>query len=254
MDSIPRFSPDGTRIVYISDRSGAPEVWTAGVDGGNQSQLTDLRATVTGSPSWSRDGSHIIFDSNRSGHFRIYSVSAAGGTPTSLTSDSCDNAVASYSNDGRWIYFTSNRTGVFQIWKMAADRQRAIQVTKKGGRVAFESADGRFLYYATTVIDSKQNAVWRVPVEGGDELPVIAGVHPFSFGLSRDGIYFNPSTPGRESSSIDFFSFASQSVSRLMLLNRPSRQGVSVSPDGRYLLFTQDDYVGADLMIVDNLR
>lgn len=253
-DGIPRFSPDGKRIVFISDRSGSREVWTAGADGSNQSALTSMRAAVTGSPNYSADGSRVVFDSNKGGKYEIYSVSATGGTPRTLITGPGDNAVASYSHDGRWIYFTSNRTGTFQIWKMTADGGAPVQITKNGGRVAFESSDGHFLYYATTVREAKPNAIWRVPVEGGDELQLIPSAIPFSFGLGRDGIYFNPSLTAEGAQSIEYFSFADRSAKRLMYVERPAGRGISVSPDGRWLLFTRDDQVGADLMIVDRIR
>ena len=61
-----------------------------------------------------------------------------------------DNGGPNWSRDGKWIYFYSDRGGgPFQRWKMHLNRGLAVQVTRNGGMFGSESADGRFLYYAT---------------------------------------------------------------------------------------------------------
>ena len=115
IDSNPRFSPDGRRVAFVSNRSGAYQIWIANRDGGGAFQLTSVTTPYVGSPSWSPDGSTILFDGTKNGHFEVYAISAAGGTPRRLIGSSGQDAVASFSRDGRWIYFTSNRTGEYQI-------------------------------------------------------------------------------------------------------------------------------------------
>jgi len=144
-DEAPQYSPDGKKIVFTSARSGHMEVWVCESDGSSAVQLTSLGAA--GSPRWSPDGQRIIFDSNIEGQFELYSIDASGGRPRRTTHDSADDAVASWSRDGRWIYFVSNRTKEWQVWKMPADGGEAVQVTKHGGYVSFESLDGKFVYF-----------------------------------------------------------------------------------------------------------
>ena len=79
--------------------------------------------------------------------FDVYVINANGGRPKRLTDHPADDGVASWSRDGRSIYFVSNRTKAWEVWKMPADGGDAIQVTRNGGYVAFESVDGEFLYY-----------------------------------------------------------------------------------------------------------
>ncbi len=79
-----------------------------------------------------------------------------------------------------------------QIWKTAADGSPSgIQVTKGGGFGAVESADGQFLYYSRTLVSSP---IWRVPVLGGEELPLNEEVRslrlPRNFAVGEQGIYF----------------------------------------------------------------
>ena len=52
-----------------------------------------------------------------------------------------------------------------------AEAGATVQVTKRGGFAAFESPDGKFVYYAKN--RSVENAIWRIPVQGGEETPVV---------------------------------------------------------------------------------
>ena len=58
--SQPRFSPDGKNIVFISDESGADNVWISDLDGRNARQITEFNQELLLSPEWSRDGKAIL--------------------------------------------------------------------------------------------------------------------------------------------------------------------------------------------------
>jgi len=87
-----------------------------------------------------------------------------------VTTGDSDDVVPSWSRDGRWVYFVSNRSGENQVWKVPAEEAKAVQVTRKGGFAAFESIDGRYLYYAKS---RDASGIWRVPVDGGEEIQVL---------------------------------------------------------------------------------
>ena len=143
MESGPQVSPDGNKIAFESTRSGAYEVWMCRSDGGGLIQLTHFN--LYGS-RWSPDGQHIAFDSG--GKCRHFCHRFSRWLASRLTSEPSHEIVPSWSGDGRWIYFASNRTGSGQVWKMPSTGGPAVQVTRQGGFAAFESPDGRFLYYA----------------------------------------------------------------------------------------------------------
>ena len=262
-----RFSPDGTRIAFESQRSGTQEVWVADRDGRNALQLTSFNGGQGGTAAWSPDGKSIAYDlRNEDGRGDIYVIPARGGAPRRITNHPTDDLVPTWSRDGQSIYFGSTRSGTFQIWKLSPQGGEPVQVTQHGGIYGKESVDGRYLYYSRTA--SLLASIWRVPVSGGEEVqvvPEIAG--DLNFAVARDGIYFESSPPSsplghipmltpftRAQATIDFLSFATGRVARVMTMARHAALGVDVSPDGRTLLFAQSDSFTEDLMLVENFR
>ncbi len=75
-----------------------------------------------------------------------------------------------------------------------------------------------------------------------------------AFSLVNEGIYFIPEPGADRKSSIQFLSFATGKVKTVAPMSGPPSEGLSVSPDGRSLLFSQFDEAGSDLMLVENFR
>jgi Tol biopolymer transport system component len=247
----PQFSPDGRRIVFSSDRSGSIEIWVCDNEGGNPVQLT-FGGPLSGTPRWSPDGRQIAFDSRPQGRSGIYVMSADGGQPRLMTSEAAVDIVPSWSRDGKWIYFNSNRGGDWQIWKMPAQGGEARQVTRKGGFEAFESPDGRFLYY------SKQDAkgIWRMPVGGGEETLILNRRTERNWTLTYWGLCFidMESSPHP---AIEMLDFATGRVTRIASLDKDVPgvvPGLAVSPDGEWILYAQVVQSESHLMLVENFE
>jgi Tol biopolymer transport system component len=250
-DGSPQFSPDGEKIVFASARSGTYAIWVCDRDGLNPVELASDGTTV-GSPRWSPDSHWIAFDSPKTGNEDIYVISAEGGPVRRLTAGPSNNIRPSWSKDGRWIYFGSNRNGDWQIWKAPAQGGTALQVTKKGAAEAFESFDGKFVYYA------KDPGIWEVPVGGGEETQVLDQGSQNLWALTNQGIYF-----GVINSSVapllKFYRFATSQVEIFREFSKDTRldslsTAFSVSPDGQWILYTQIDQAGSDLMLMENYR
>jgi len=253
LDSNPRFSPNGRRVAFVSDRSGTYQIWVANADGSGAFQLTSVTAPFVGSPSWSPDGSTILFDGTKNGHFEVYAVSAAGGTPRRLMGSGTQDAVASFSRDRRWIYFTSNRTGEYQIWRIPAEGGEPVQWTRRGGRVARESTDGRQLFFAKTT-PAGWLSVWRMSAAGGEETEILGPVWNYNFDLTNRGIYY----PGRVgfdgADGVYFYSFTTGRSTQIADRALRGGQGLAVSADGTTLLVGQSTEIGADLMVLENFH
>jgi len=256
VDFLPEFSPDGKKIAFSSNRGGDFEIWICDGDGSNQQQLTS-RGVSCGFPRWSPDGQQIAFASGASAPpWHIYLLSINGGKPKPLTTGLATNAHPNWSRDGRWIYFSSDRSGDWQIWKVPASGGDVVRVTRKGGFGAFESPDSQWVYYSK---NDRAPSLWRVPKNGGDESEVLESVAAFAFVILREGIYFCPrlqpaGTHRFGVSSIRFSDFATKRIRTVLEGERAISRGLSVSPDGKQILYSQIDQEGSDLMLVENFR
>jgi Tol biopolymer transport system component len=83
-DRSPDFSPNGSRLAYMSAANGSWNIYTVGVNGGTPQQVTTTPGNH-GLPRWSPDGSQIAYVSDSGGSWAIYVINAGGGTPTRVT-------------------------------------------------------------------------------------------------------------------------------------------------------------------------
>ncbi|MGD0267828.1 MAG: winged helix-turn-helix domain-containing protein [Candidatus Sulfotelmatobacter sp.] len=254
----PQYSPDGNRIVFQSTRSGNFEIWRADADGTNLVQLTSFGGPLTGTPRWSPDGRQISCDTRPGEHPNIYILGADGSPPRRLRDDTSDDGVASWSHDGRWLYFASNRTGKWQVWKRRVEGGEPEQITKDGGFAAFESPDGKSIYYAKF----NEGGIFQVAVDGGAEIKVVSepsGGNWGYFAVGRDGLYFlgDTGTPAKQRPGFKYFDFATKKITVMGDMEKSPYEGapgLSVSPDGKYLLYVQLDEARNNLMMAENFR
>ena len=170
-----------------------------------------------------------------------------------MTTDPANDVNPIWSRDGRWIYFESARSGETQIWKMPAHGGEAVQVSRNGGGVPRESPDGKFLYYASCP------ALWRIPTEGGPATNVLDPLPTFSnLAIVNDGLYLIPPRGRFLSSSIQFLSFSTNKFRNVATLENfrdlAQAGGLTASPDGRSILYTQIDQASIELMMVENFH
>ena len=140
----PSWSPDGSRLAFVSDRDGGYEIYVMDADGQNQTRLTDAGGRF---PSWSPDGSRLAFVSNRDGGYEIYVMDADGQNQTRLTD--AGGGSPSWSPDGSRLAFVSDRDGGYEIYVMDADGQNQTRLTDAGGRFPSWSPDGSRLAFVS---------------------------------------------------------------------------------------------------------
>ncbi len=178
-DLAPSWSPDGTRIAFVSDRDGhVPkgrvwstfEIYVMDAEGKNQRNLTN-DPNSDHSPAWSPDGKRIVFSSDREVNFEIYVMDNNGGNPQKLTNNPGTDQHPSWSADGKRIAFSSYRDGHFiadsgltsEIYVMDADGGNPQRLTENrqnddspdGTRIVFSSdRKGDFANYEIYVMDA----------------------------------------------------------------------------------------------------
>lgn len=120
-------------------------------------------------------------------------------------------------------------------------------MTQNGGYAAFESVDGKLVYYYK---GGSRDGVWQVPVEGGEEIQIIESIRGWAaFSVVDKGIYFI-SADGVKVRFLDFDTGGIQTVAEFEV----PHSVLTVSPDGRTMLYRQTDSAGSDLMLVENFR
>jgi Tol biopolymer transport system component/DNA-binding winged helix-turn-helix (wHTH) protein len=248
----PRPSPDGKRLVFMSDRAGTLEIWVSNRDGSQAVKLTNLNGC--GTPRWSPDGKWIAFDTVGNGAQGVYLISAAGGTPRALVADRAENSVPSWSNDGKWIYFGSNRSGQDQVWKIAPEGGPPIQVTRRGGFAAWESPDGQTLYYANSRFENPE--IWQMPVTGGIETIFSGAVRPKSWAawsVTEHGIFFCPHEGPNDPPAVAFYDFATRLTRQVSLLDK-SPFWLAATANGREIFYDQTGRDESSILLVEANR
>jgi Tol biopolymer transport system component len=255
IDSSPQFSPDGGRIAFVSDRSGAEEVWVVDSSGENATQLSSFGAGSCGSPRWSPDGSRIVFDYLGDKGRALHVIGAGGGPVRRLTSWG-ELGRASFSRDGRWIYYLSRQSGTFQVWKLEAASgtglSQPVQVTTDGGFEAYESPDGSVLYY------TRDDQLWSQPVAGGAASLVLEGVHHGWWAVTTAGIFFVDLREARHRFTPKPINFLDFRTGRVTIAGKidgrvdPARPDFCVTRDGRRILYALERSGNAEIrMLLD---
>jgi Tol biopolymer transport system component len=186
-------SRDGRTVLFVSNRSGAYDIWSVPVAGGEMTQLASS-PTVDDDPAFSPDGQWIVFSSRRRGTADLWIMPAAGGEPRQLTDWPSNEWRARWSPDGTTIAFVSNRDASQpEVWTIPAAGGAATRVTRGAGGVGYVqwSRDGRTLFYdGATAAGSRQ--LFRVPASGGTPRGLThaegnASISNWGFDVSPDG-------------------------------------------------------------------
>jgi eukaryotic-like serine/threonine-protein kinase len=260
------FSGDGTKIAFESDRSGAYGIWTANADGSDASLLYGRKDLISGSPAWSRDGRFVAFDTRSGKHTQIFVIAANGGPVRELTSDQFDSMLPSWSRDGKWIYFDSNRNGGrLEIFKCSPEGGEAVQLTHGGGWDAQESPDGAWLYFTRS--RTANAPLLRMPSSGGQETEVLPSIHQRWWAVATDGIWFMKPVGGdtevgilpmenvaSDQAELRFYDQAKSKTVTAAALAKSPDGGLSLSPDGHTLLYSQVDYRAYEIEVAENFR
>lgn len=133
IDTSPAWSPLGQQIVFVSDRTGTPQLWVMDADGANVRRLT-TEGGHCDSPDWSPDGRYIVYSWQAPERYQhdIYLIDVATAQVRSLTHGRGSKENPHWSPDGRHIVFQSDRTGSKQIWLMSLDGENLRQITANG--------------------------------------------------------------------------------------------------------------------------
>jgi Tol biopolymer transport system component/DNA-binding winged helix-turn-helix (wHTH) protein len=248
-----QYSPDGKYVAFDSDRSGTWSVWVARVDGSDPVQIS--REGPAGYPHWSPDSQKVTFEMlDSDGLVGIYTADISERVPHKLKTNIREVGRPFWSHDGAWIYFLGYKGTGHQLYRCRAEGGDATLLSGSGDRMTpVESSDGKILYFTSWTGDAN---IMMLGLEQPGAAPQAVPGSPKVFDeaqwtLAANGIYFAPHDNPR---SICFFDFATRQTRQIFKADKDLAEGMSVSPDGRYMLYSQIDESNADIMLVNNFR
>ncbi len=160
-DRMPRWSPDGQRIAYITDRSGGNNLWVISADLRDTVQLSKTTDDMFISPAWTPDGKYVAVTRSVSGGPKVFLYHVDGGSGVQLIREPTGQSTvgATFSPDGRHLWYATRAgswqyNAIFPQYQLVAyDRELGISTTmtsRFGSAFRPEiSPDGRWLTYGS---------------------------------------------------------------------------------------------------------
>lgn len=245
-DSHPRLSPDGQHLAFASAREVAPEIWVSEADGRNPRRLTRFDGPYVGSPAWSPDGRSLVFDVREDGQADLYTVSSEGGPVRRLTHTPHDEMEPSWSRDGKQIYFASNADGRWQVQALHLTEGTIAPVTRHGGYIAQESADGTALYFTRP----GEDGLWQKRLPNGPETQVLAypsADHWGAWDLTAEGILALRAEADTQFVAFDPATGAEEEWAASSAFIPSNQRVMSVTPNGQMLFYSRVERLESDL-------
>jgi len=144
----PAWSPDGTKLAYVSFEKKKPIVFVQSLMSGSRNMVANFKGNNS-APAWSPDGSKLAIVLTYGANSQIYTIDVNGGNLKQVIKSSAIDTEPAFSRDGNWIYFTSDRGGKPQIYKVPVGGGSVSRVTFEGSYNVSPrfSPDGKSLVY-----------------------------------------------------------------------------------------------------------
>ncbi len=248
-------SPDRSRLLVSSDRSGNSDVWMQPVTGGEMRQVT-VDPAPDWNPRWSPDGQSVAYYSYGSGAREIWVQFLAGGPARQLSRTGGYSVWPAWSPDGRRIAFASSPASGpqdYRIWLVAPEGGEARVLSPSGDqRDPQWSPDGRWLTFVS--IRSGEGRLWRMPAQGGPA-EMLGGGPVYSHRWSPDGKHIYLAGSSDRAGSI--WEMAADGTHERPVTDLRGRRGyvepLSLATDGTYLYFTWCEDL-SDIWVMDVVR
>jgi len=254
IDRQPAYAPDGTRVVFTSDRSGNPDIWEVVPATGAVRRLTD-DAGIDWDPVIAADG-HLLWSSSRAGHFEVWSATGDGEAARQVSSDGGDAENPTTPRTGNWIYYDSSHPQKDGLWRVHVDGSAAAMVVRGETAHPAVSADGEFVLFHRPEADGGTWTLVVTRIADGATFDVarmlrraargqwIGATHTIAY-ITDEGLFAQEFVPGTDTTA-----------TRRALVT-PGRDATietfGIAPDGRHAVLSIFE-PESDLMITDRIE
>jgi len=257
-NSYPSFSPDGSHIVFHSNRFSDNDIYTLKVDGTNLKRLTDSPGDDR-TPSWSPDGTKIAFVSTRGGNYDVFVMNVDGSRQENLTMLSDSKEIHPYwSADGKEIIFNSSRiNNTYAIYSILTDGSNIVSIEKNSGENTHAkwSPDGERIIFRKLIEEENwKSDIFIMDKEGNHEIRLTRqkGNNQFP-SWSPDGskIIFSSSHYETGDSDLYLMDTDGSNITRITPVeDGTSYYTPSFSSDGSMIVCTKAKGGNEDIMII----
>ena len=243
----PKWSPDGTRLVFYRRMQGSWGLYITDADGAHVRHLS-TDATNAYHPAWSPVGDVIAYDAADGANRDIFTIVLSEGLPRRLTRDASRDVMPTWAPDGREIAYVSDRGGSPQLWAVGIDGARSRRITQDFAaesilRPAW-SPDGRWIAFSAVAPgDAGRRRLYIVSQAGGQPRPITPvgdaanpSWSPDSRRLAFDATLDGTEDSGRGKYEIFTVQWDGSNVQQLTA-NQLNDWAPAWSPDGKEIAF-----------------
>ena len=240
-DFEPTYGPGGT-LAFVSERSGAPEIWLRGATG-EPRRLTSLSGPEIRQIIWSPDGARIAFAAEANGDGCVYLVDIRGGKAVCLTGVGAGAVPVGWAGGPETLSLLVPATGGFRLEEYSLSERRRRELAIPLLRFAALAGDGRSLLAVTAGENKLVNIVSAHGIVNEMRLPPLVEFSALMAGTGA--IYLVEDAPG--AAIIHRVDFGTGTLTAVKRLDEFGGGTVSLSPDGRFFAFTRAEETSNDL-------
>ena len=252
-DDNPSFSNSGEHLAFVSDRSGAPEIWIAEIASGKSRRVTYFDGGLVLRPRWSLDDKKIVFNARINGNADVYILSMDSGAIVRVTDHPAIDATPVWSHDGDEILYSSNRSGEWELWRTSAFGGENSQASTQGGVAPYDHRELDGVLHTRPGI----SGLWLLPNAKEEETKLVDAYSPkrtSSWTVSNNKIYFIDVVEN----VVALLSFDAESgkptkIAELQQVTIQDLQNIdlTVSPNGEALILSKIDSRSSDLQLLE---
>jgi len=248
--ALARYSPDGTRIAFQSNRSGSTEIWLSDAAGTDPEPITSFNGPYTSAPNWCSDGHRVAFDSRASGVSAIYVEDIRERVARRVVTTRNNLSIPAWSPDCRWLFASDDNNWLYRFPASGGPAERFSEHKSNNAVVAGD----RVIF---NVLRMNGIELWTKPARGGveSELENMPGLsYGDEWAATAGGIYYTDVTA--KLITVNFHDFVTHTNRVLMTLRGapvPAGPWLGVSPDGHWLLYTQVENEQSEILLAPAL-